>query len=187
MFFEIQKKIFWKETDFRWMLLNFASVSNPESIVILAKLFYIPLTIFVLNSCRQANEMDCFFFIPGSGWAADTSAVFHLEAGKRPISLMYQIGYNADFQWENIWLQYLITGPSGDTIRSSTDNLYLFQTGTGKPIGRGSKNRMYLNAYFLRNFQPSRPGKYKIMVRHRMRTDTVRGIQSLSLLQEMDK
>jgi gliding motility-associated lipoprotein GldH len=187
VFFEIQKKIFWKETDFRWMLLNFASVSNSESIEILTRLFYIILTFFVLLSCRQENEPDCFFSIPSRGWASDSVAVFQVEYEKNPVSLMYQIGYNENFHWENIWLQYLITDTSGDTIRRSTDNLYLFQPGSGKPLGRGSKERMYLNAYFLRSFQPLKPGKYQIMVRHRMRTDTVRGIQSLRLLQERDK
>lgn len=139
----------------------------------------------VLTSCIQDNTNNCFFSIPKEGWVADSAAHFRLSLKKneKRKALLYQITYDPAFPWENIWLQYHFINPEGDTIKTSTDNLYLFDR-TGKPMGRGTKERVCLKAYFLKDFHSSESGEFKISVSHKMRCDTLKGIVSLGLLKE---
>jgi len=103
------------------------------------------------------------------------------ELSGKKLDFLYQIAYSEKFDWENIWLRYILTGPDGDTIHTSTDNLFLFEPGNGKPIGQGPHERMYLDAYFLKDFPIKSSGTYKIKVYQQLRADKLNGILSLKV------
>ena len=154
------------------------------------KVLFIFLIISLLNSCRMENSRLGIVSIPPAGWPAEKSLDFHfsVEDTAGTSDLLYQLQLDPEFAWENIWLRYCLLGPGGDTLIQSTDNLFLFEPGSGKPLGRGCRERLYLNAYFLRNVRLRKPGKYTVLVQHRMRTDTLNGLQALGIrVQDAEK
>lgn len=147
------------------------------------KQIFIFLIISTLFSCNVKNDFAGIVSIPVSGWQAGKVLEYPIEIKEKgnTLDFIYQVQYDPEFSWENIWLNYQLTGPGGDTLIRSTDNLFLFEPGSGRPIGSGCKERLYLNAYFLRNVKLRQTGKYHLRVQHFMRTDTLKGIQALGL------
>jgi gliding motility-associated lipoprotein GldH len=147
------------------------------------KLTNIFLIFSFLCSCRPEDSLVGIISIPDSGWTPSRTLEFHLEqkqAGTR-VDLLYQLQYDPEFPWENIWLSYQLQAPSGDTLMKSTDNLYLFQPGKGKPFGKGCRERLFIDAYFLKGIVLKDTGKYRLQVRHQMRTENLKGIQALGI------
>jgi len=118
-----------------------------------------------------------------SRWAQDQYLDFEFKTSSsgEQVDLLYQVQYGQDYPFENIWLKYWLIGPKNDTLIISKDNLFLFQPGVGKPLGAGTRNRIFLDAYFLKNVQLKDPGTYKIRLRHYMRKDSLAGIQAMGV------
>lgn len=106
---------------------------------------------------------------------------FKTHSSGEKVDLLYQVQYGPEYPFENIWLKYWLIGPKNDTLIISKDNLFLFQPGVGKPFGTGTGNRIFLDAYFLKNVQLKDQGTYKIRLRHYMRKDSLAGIQAMSV------
>jgi gliding motility-associated lipoprotein GldH len=145
--------------------------------------FYYLLIFFALLSCSENDKTVLSVRIPDCGWATTSPLNFNFSISDTLCrkDFLYEAAYSPDFPWENIWLRYHLKGPAGDTLLSSTDNLFLFQPGSGKPFGKGPAERLYLSAWFLKNFRFPGAGKYQLIVEHRLRQDTLKGIQSLSV------
>jgi gliding motility-associated lipoprotein GldH len=144
---------------------------------------FIFLIFNILFSCqRKINEIR-IVAINQEKWAANKSLDFKLrtETENFQTDFLYQVQMNPEFAWENIWLNYCLQGPKGDTLICSTDNLFLFEPKTGKPYGQGCRERLFLDAYFLKNVILKDTGMYKISIRHYLRTDTLQGIQAIGI------
>jgi gliding motility-associated lipoprotein GldH len=144
---------------------------------------YIFLILSILCRCRQKDSMAGIVSIPESGWPADKKLEYHFhhQESNKALDLLYQLQFDPEFPNENIWLQYQLTGPSGDTLFQSSDNLFLFEPGSGKPLGKGCQERLFIDAFFLKGIRLKDTGTYQLYVRHLMRTDTLNGIQALGI------
>lgn len=121
--------------------------------------------------------------IPVSGWNKDSVLTydFKVEGPIAPVDFLYQVQFNEDYSFENIWLDYSLIGPKGEILTASRDNLTLFEPKTGKPLGVGGKNRIFLDAYFLKGVRLKDTGRYQLKLKQYMRQDHLLGIQSMGL------
>jgi gliding motility-associated lipoprotein GldH len=136
-----------------------------------------------LISCQDHSYPVSIRNIVKSQWAQDQYLDFEFKTQStgEQVDLLYQVQYGPEYSFENIWLKYWLIGPKNDTLIISKDNLFLFEPGVGKPIGTGTRNRIFLDAYFLKNVQLKDPGTYKIRLRHYMRKDSLYGIQAMGV------
>ena len=148
---------------------------------------FLILVVLVVGSCLFSCQDHSFPVriqnLVHNRWPQDQYLDFEfktLSSGEQ-VDLLYQVQYGLDYPFENIWLKYWLIGPKNDTLIISKDNLFLFQPGVGKPFGTGTRNRIYLDAYFLKNVQLKDPGTYKIKLRHYMRKDSLEGIQAMGV------
>jgi gliding motility-associated lipoprotein GldH len=144
---------------------------------------FIFLIFSILFSCQRKKNEIKIVVINQEKWAATKPLDFEFRTitSNFQTDFLYQVQMNPEFAWENIWLNYCLQGPKGDTLICSTDNLFLFEPKTGKPYGRGCRERLFLDAYFLKNVILKDTGMYKISIRHYLRTDTLQGIQSIGI------
>ena len=147
------------------------------------KILFIFLIFNILFSCQRKKSEFSIVAINQEKWAANKSLdfKFRTETENFQTDFLYQVQMNPEFAWENIWLNYCLQGPKGDTLICSTDNLFLFEPKTGKPYGQGCRERLFLDAYFLKNVILKDTGIYQISIRHYLRTDTLQGIQSIGI------
>ena len=137
----------------------------------------------IFSSCQTAPSYQSIKALPEAGWHQDSVVQLDfsiLEPGQR-FDLLYQIQYQDVYPFDNVYLKYWLTGPSGDTLISSRDNLFLFQPRVGKPIGIGLANHRMLDAYFLRNILLQDSGQYQVHVRHYMRKEKLEGIRQIGV------
>lgn len=141
------------------------------------------LGLFFLVSCQPENRWLLIKDFPQIKWAKDSAVRFTIQVDEpvKNLDFIYQVQYTDDYPFENIWLDYVISEPSGKTIAHSRDNLVLFEPKSGRPLGTGTSERRFLDAYFLRNISLSQTGAYQITINHYMRTDSLSGIQSIGL------
>lgn len=151
------------------------------------KMRLIALLNFVVCSCLFSCQDHSFPVhirsLVNQRWAQDQYLEFEFKthSPEEQVDLLYQVQYGPDYPFENIWLKYWLIGPKNDTLIISKDNLFLFQPGVGKPMGVGTRNRIFLDAFFLKNVQLKDPGMYKIKLRHYMRKDSLNGIQAMGV------
>jgi gliding motility-associated lipoprotein GldH len=136
-----------------------------------------------LFSCQDHSFPVRIQNLDNHRWAQDQYLDFEFKthSSGEKVDLLYQVQYGPDYPFENIWLKYWLIGPKNDTLIISKDNLFLFQPSVGKPIGTGTRNRIFLDAYFLKNVQLKDQGIYKIKLRHYMRKDSLSGIQAMGV------
>jgi gliding motility-associated lipoprotein GldH len=146
------------------------------------KIWIFLLIISSLLACSGKTDMIGLQAIPEKGWAENNphEFIFSIDQPIKKACLLYQVSYSPEYEWENIWLSYCLTGPAGDTLYRSTDNLFLFEA-SGKPIGSGTTELLYLNAWFLKNASFTKPGSYRLKLSHKMRSDTIRHINSIGI------
>jgi len=147
------------------------------------KILFIFLIFSILFSCQRKKSEIKIATINQEKWPANESLDFKFRTEKENFQtdFIYQVQMNPEFAYENIWLNYCLQSPKGDTLICSTDNLFLFEPKTGKPYGQGCRERLFLDAYFLKNVILKDTGMYQISIRHYLRTDTLQGIQSIGI------
>jgi gliding motility-associated lipoprotein GldH len=141
------------------------------------------LIINALTGCTRKDSLLGIVSIPEAGWPIEKDLKFQFHIGKpnQQGDLRYQVQYDPEFSWENIWLSYYLVDPRGDTVYHSTDNLFLFEPGSGKPYGKGCRERLFVDAYFLKGIRFKDTGNYRLSVRQQMRQTRLNGIQSLGV------
>jgi gliding motility-associated lipoprotein GldH len=140
------------------------------------------LFILVL-SCQSDINVIKIRPLRNSTWASSQKIKFEFKNENiiEPVNFLYQVQYQPNFPFQNIWLKYKLINPKGDTMITAKDNLFLFEPSTGRPTGTGSKDRIYLNAYFLKNVTLKDTGTYQILLQHEMRVDSLFGIEAIGL------
>lgn len=147
------------------------------------QLIWLFLATVILLSCHSEPFPVKIQSLRKSIWPKDKTLEFDFLVQKpsQSVDMLYQVQYGRDYGFENIWLKYWLIGPRKDTLIISKDNLFLFTPNSGKPIGIGPKQRLFLDAYFLKNVLLKDTGKYKIHIRHYMRKDSLAGIQAMGI------
>lgn len=136
----------------------------------------------VLCACQPASDHIKIKPLHRFIWPQNQKLSFDLESefGDKPVDLLYQVQLDPTYSYQNIWLTYWLISPAGDTLTHSKDNLMLFQT-SGRPIGSSIKERMVVEAFFLKNVKLPQKGMYRLNLQHYMRQDSLRGIQSIGI------
>lgn len=144
--------------------------------------FFLALLLSICG-CDSEYSLTQVQNFPESVWKKDSiiSFKFKIERPVSPLNLLYQVQFQPDYPFENIWLDYSLKGPDGNELTASRDNLNLFEPKTGKPLGDGVGNRIFLDAFFLKSIRLKDTGVYRLDVKHYMRQENLTGIQSLGL------
>jgi len=144
------------------------------------------LIISYLCSCSSFEKKISLQNLKNNEWQKDSLLhyEFDLNQAHNKLNFLYQVQYLPTYPFQNIWLKYTLNDPDGQELIHATDNLFLFEPSSGKPLGEYSKNRNYKLAYFLKDVVLTKKGKYKIDIQHYMRPNVLTGIESLGVIIE---
>ena len=138
----------------------------------------------VFSGCQSTENQAVLCKLKNEKWPLSQTLSFPFSVGSpsEKMDFVYRLCYSPSYPYDNIWLRYCLVGPQGDTLTQSVDNLFVFESKTGRPLGQGFAERYYMDAYFLKGVSFQNPGKYKVLVRQYMRQDTLPGLQSLGCI-----
>lgn len=179
-----------KYFDFFKKFKDYFGISAADQKIFMAHLLKLPLIfsglICLASGCLERSNSLGTYRLRRNAWPQTEKLEFILQdnSPQIPINILYQVRTSNEFLYQNIWLKYWLIGPDKDTLTSSNDNLFLFEP-SGKPIGTGTSDSKYVDAYFLKNIRLPKPGDYRIVVQHTMRADTLIGLQSIGLRKEI--
>lgn len=149
--------------------------------VLLALIF---ISGFVLFSCTDpAIVTEAKIDAPDNYWTQKTQMDFPLEVTdpKATYRLFYQIRYNNDYPYYNLWVNRIILDEKGNMISKKLQGMDLFHASSGEPYGAGFGN--YFDYKIMSDSLQKFPkaGKYTIRIEQNMRMDTLNGISSVGV------
>lgn len=146
----------------------------------LKKIIFIFTLIFLVSSCNDKNYTYYEnYTMSHEKWAANQplSFVFNIDDTNTTHEIGFTIRYNNDYDYQLLYLFIYSTLPDGKEI-IDTASCYLFKP-DGKPYGTGNRTKELHIAYGTLTFPQK--GKYTMRIKHAMRSDTIKGINSIGM------
>ena len=134
-----------------------------------------------MSSCTHGVLFSRFENTPHEGWHADSALHFSIGISDSlpPCDLVFDIRHNEQYPYQNIWL---LTDLYADSAFVLTDTLeYYLANQRGEWLGNGFGRLKDMPALWLNNTVLPHADTIHIYVRHGMRTDTLRGVESIGL------
>lgn len=117
-------------------------------------------------------------------WMANEKPEFEFEIAdtSKKYTLYSNVRNSVSYPWSRLFITYYLQDSTGTELRKNLINEYLFDAKSGKPFGDSGLGDIYDHQFLvLKDYQFSRPGKYKMKFEQFMRTDTLQGILAVGL------
>ncbi len=130
-------------------------------------------------SCSpSASDYSSFTDLPARGWNYGDTVCFQIAADSiRPRSISVAIRHNDDYEYRNLWLEVSYTDADSslrrDTVSMELADVYGHWLGQGLGTSYQIQKKVSDSVKLL-------PGA-AVMVRHVMRTDTLRGLRQIGV------
>jgi len=140
---------------------------------------YICFLLLLLTACSEPYVYYENINIPNEKWTADNPLTYTLNILDTTTTqeIGFTIRYNNNYDYQLLYFFIYTSLPNGKQV-VDTVSCYLFQP-DGKPYGKGNRIKE-LNVTYGTLVFPQK-GKYTMKVKHAMRTDTVKGINSIGM------
>jgi gliding motility-associated lipoprotein GldH len=141
------------------------------------------LVLFGSQACTKREGIKEIRDFKDYAWPIAKAEVFEIDIKdiSRPYTFRYLIRNATQYPYYNLYLSQKLLDPSGATIKNTTDEIILFDTKTGKPMGDGLGDMFdhVKTVPSLKKVMFTVPGKYKWIIKHNMRPDPLMGVLSL--------
>jgi gliding motility-associated lipoprotein GldH len=143
---------------------------------IMAAIFAITAWLGACNSDRVFEEFTGFSSL---SWALVDTVSFKInEVDTLNTRSLIGIRYNKDYEFHNLYVRYQLKDSLGRVQQDSLINISLFDSRTGKPLGKGFGNRLTLYDTLPLDQVPQ---KSRIDFFQYMRKDTLNGLEAVGL------
>ncbi|MEX0884049.1 MAG: gliding motility lipoprotein GldH [Cyclobacteriaceae bacterium] len=143
-----------------------------------SKLFFL-LVSCLLASCQGNRLYEEYIGFPSLSWAVTDTLAFPLPSFEpmHPISVI-GIRYNQEYEFHNLYVRCFMKDSLGNLEQDTLVNIHLFDSKTGKPLGKGFGSRLTLyDTLPLSDLSP----KSTVEFIQYMRMDTLKGIEAVGL------
>ncbi len=137
------------------------------------------MMLFLTASCSGDRLYEDFIAIPSQSWGKQDSIKFELKqldiSGSKSL---IGIRFNEEYAFSNCYLRVISKDSLGQTIENRLVNMPLFESKSGKPLGKGfgSTFTQYDTLPFLLSGNPS-----EIILLQYMREEQLKGIEAVGL------
>lgn len=136
----------------------------------------------VIWSCNNNVVYNSFQDLEKGNWRYDSTAVFdfYVDNADKPYDLCYNVRYNLEYPYYNLYVKYELTDATGKLLRASMQEANLMHPDTGVPLGSG-ESIFDSQLSLLKNYQFPAVGDYQFKIRQYMRMDTLPGILAVGV------
>ncbi|MEX2513093.1 MAG: gliding motility lipoprotein GldH [Cyclobacteriaceae bacterium] len=137
------------------------------------------LVSWILTSCQGNRLYEEYNAFPTLSWAVSDTIKFSLPAIEpiHPISVI-GIRYNEEYEFHNLYVRCFLKDSLGNPEQDTLVNIHLFDSKTGKPLGKGFGSRLTL--YDTLPISDMTPNSTIELIQY-MRMDTLKGIEAVGL------
>jgi gliding motility-associated lipoprotein GldH len=138
----------------------------------------------ILFSCTDpAIIAESKIDTPDNYWAQKASMDFPFEITdtQSTYKVFYQIRYDNDYPYYNLWVNRILLDEKGNTISKKLQGMDLFHAASGEPYGAGFGNYFDYKILSDSTHRFLKAGKYTLRIEQNMRTDTLKGISSVGI------
>jgi gliding motility-associated lipoprotein GldH len=140
------------------------------------KLVVIAILLFGCFSCNQNRVYEEYVGIASSEWEMTDTLSFDVGKNISADANIIAIKYNLDYPYRNLYLRYILKDHLGRNIKNELINVSLFESTTGKPLGKGYGS--VFTTYDTLRFDPTTQFS-KIQIIQNMRVDYLEGIETI--------
>ncbi|MBC7451622.1 MAG: gliding motility lipoprotein GldH [Cytophagales bacterium] len=138
----------------------------------------------ILSSCTDPDIItEAKIDTSDDSWIQKEEMSFpvHVEDPSATYRIFYQMRYNTDYPYYNLWVNRFLYNEKGDLISKKLQGMELFNGTTGEPYGAGFGN--YFDYKILSDSLYHFPSKgtYTIKIEQYMRQDTLKGVASVGV------
>lgn len=136
--------------------------------------------ILVTWACNQQRLYESFQDLPTQSWVVTDTLSFYVDSLEADAPLVQSIGirYNDRYEYHNLYVRYLLKDALANTLMDSLVNIALFDSKTGRPLGKGFGNRLTIYDTLPANRLPIGGSIHLIQY---MRKDSLDGIESVGI------
>ncbi len=146
---------------------------------------YLPfLFLFIIAACKDKSaEYEQLSILADTGWHKDSLANFEFEITDAKINymLIYHVRNEVTYPYSNLFMRYHLKDSMGKLIETRLDEMFLADSKTGKPKGRGFGEMRDQQFQFYSAFKFPYSGKYSLSLQQYMRQDILTGIGAVGL------
>ncbi|WP_194774290.1 gliding motility lipoprotein GldH [Pararhodonellum marinum] len=133
-----------------------------------------------LSACDDSRVYESYQSLPGMNWHESDTVSFALSTlPDQTLSGTIGIKYNGDYEFHNLYVKYLLTDSLGNLLQNELINVGLFDSKSGKPLGKGFGNTytQFDSIPFLANGT----GGLEVHFIQYMRVNQLKGIESVGI------
>ena len=145
------------------------------------RLILCSMVLGIIGACNPDRIFEEYQGMASLSWVAEDTVSFEVEAVD-PNASISSIGvrYNETYEFHNLYVRYLLTDSVGNHLVDSLINVHLFDSKTGRPLGRGFGN-VYTVYDTLPQFDTRSVERAKAHFIQYMRKDELEGIEAVGL------
>ncbi|SEJ75384.1 gliding motility-associated lipoprotein GldH [Cyclobacterium xiamenense] len=131
-------------------------------------------------ACEPGRRYESFQDLPSQYWVVTDTLSFYVDSLETVSPLVQSIGirYNDRYEYHNLYVRYLLKDGLSNTVMDSLVNIGLFDSKTGRPLGKGFGNRRTVYDTLPGNSLPIGGSIHLVQY---MRKDTLDGIESVGI------
>lgn len=141
-------------------------------------------SVILLCACGESATYEGKQDFEEKYWLKNEPVVFEFAVVETEATydFRYFIRNSLEYPYQNIYLQYYLEDSSGNVIARQLNNVELFDSKTGKPLGSGAGDIYNLEKTFLRDYRFPHEGGYTLRIDQYMRQDTLRHVHTVGLI-----
>lgn len=129
-------------------------------------------------ACSSNREFEVYQGMDALSWNLQDTIAFNMEYPLPEGPSILAVKYNNNYPYRNLYLRYILTDSLGEVMESELINIALFESTSGRPLGKGYGSTF--TKYDTLAFQNQEPYQ-KIEFLQYMRLEDVEGIEAIGL------
>ena len=147
-----------------------------KRIIILSILFSV-----LFYGCNQPKYSNYYSF-DNQIWFQDSSIVFDFNSdNSTKLNFEINLSYDNNYPFQNLYTTYSLIDSEKNVVNSNMIELQLFEKKYGYPLGSGVFNSFIIDSTFLKTQNILKNEDYKLLIKHSMRSESLKGIKKLGL------
>jgi gliding motility-associated lipoprotein GldH len=139
--------------------------------------------LFAVACTDSKTILDDYESLSDDQWLSKNKLEFPFEVSNNKVSyaLFYQVRYNKEYPFHNLYIKRHLLDSTGKNISSILQGMYLFDEKTGYPKGGGWGNNFDYQILSDSNVKFPYNGNYTIVLEQYMRIDTIPGLSHVGV------
>jgi gliding motility-associated lipoprotein GldH len=134
-----------------------------------------------MASCNDTTVYDRMQDLDSNAWSEKQELTFDVlvKDATIPYNLYYSVRYDNTYPFYNLYITRILEDSSGKFMEKKLQNMNLFTSDTGIPLGSGMGSKRDYLILSEENYKFPYAGKYTFTLKQYMRQENIQGISAV--------